>query len=211
LVTLPLVSGNLWPTARLVFTNPLLFVQRDYTSFMSYNVSLAGGVAHALAWAGAQNLAVWVAAHGTVVGLVYLAMVAPLLWFRSIPIWVRLIVAMMLTTGSMPIVYPYAVNWIVAASALAMLMTVGSRMDPVAIADQVPRRLAALIMAVLAVLTAPWPLFVPGSMESGIPTSMLAIVQAVACVVLPGALWVGVARSARQPDVQRPSFGGTIA
>jgi hypothetical protein len=198
LISLPLISGNVWPTARLVVTTVLEFGQRDFGSLMNYNVSLAGGLAHLCALLGADGGAQWIASHAIVVGAIYLVAVAPLLWFTAIELWIRLIVAFMLTTAVMPVVYPYAVNWVVAASALALMHSLGSRLGSPPGATLVPRAQWLPVLIALASLSACYPILIPHSMEAGTPVGLLAFVHAAVCVLLPLGLYAHALAERRQ-------------
>lgn len=190
-VTLPLVSQDLSETFRLVFLNPLNYDDRTFVQFMSYNVSFAGGVAHGFQLLGLSGAAEWVAGHGLLFGLFAFVITAPLLWTARIELWVRIILAMLLTTSVMPVSYPYAMNWVVAAAAVAVAMSIGARGSAWFTAHSMPRWQWLPVFLGLALLVPPYPFFVPGSMEQGIPVSALALVSAFVSVALPLALWAG--------------------
>lgn len=188
LLAVPLLSDNLWPSLRLAFLNPLGWAERSFEQFMSYNVSMAGGVAHVFAMGGLGSAATWVSSHAMVVSLIALLLIAPLVVSQRLELWVRITLAMLLMTAAMPVVFPYALNWVVAAAALIVFVAVGGRAGVVGAA---PRWQWLPVLIAVGLLAAPYPIFVPGSAVAGTPTSLLAVVNAVVSVALPLALWAG--------------------
>lgn len=168
------------------------FQGKAFADFMPYNASLAGGLAHASQFVGLHGLAAWIAAHALVVGLGYALVVVPLLWSDTIELWVRLILGFMLTTALMPLVYPYALNWVVAAAALAVMMSARDANGP-----RVDRRTEGAVLVSLALVASVYPVFIPGSMEAGIPAGVQTLAAAGAVLILPGVLWVNRARGRR--------------
>lgn len=218
LVTLPLVSANLWPTAQFVFTNPFTFADRDFGSFMANNVSFAGGVAHLFTMVGATSGAEWIAANGVAVGLVYLVAVAPLLWFTQIVLWQRAILGMALTTGIMPLVYPYALNWVIAATSLAVLMSARSSSQHETHSPEstghveLPRGQWIPLLVSLALLSAALPVYLPGSSEAGFAVGLSGMASLIAMTLLPlGAWWSVINRKTRSHGTTMPGAPSSMA
>lgn len=188
LVFLMLTSQDFVTSLPKVFLNNVSFGGSEFTNFMSYNTSFAGGVAHWANLAGLTAITQWIAANPWLVVLGYLLPVLLLLLWRGVPLVFRLLIGMSLMTSVTPIIYPYAANW--ALAAVALLVFLSERRDEMdGKATPVPRYLMVLIASLAAVL-APYPFFIPGSMEAGSPAGLLTLVIPVVSLAIPAvALW----------------------
>lgn len=191
LLTLPLMSTAGLAGLPVVVGDILQWQERDLGTFLSYNVSLAGGLANGAMFLGFESMALWIASNPLVVAAVYGAFVIPLLWSRRIELWLRVLLVLSLPTTLMPIVYPYALNWILAASAFAVWI-VRTWAD----AEELRPLISRLLLLTLAVGTALLPIFIPGSAESGRPAGVVSLAAVVVAVGLPVSVWLS--RSRRQ-------------
>ena len=167
-----------------VFGDILQFQERTVTDFLTYNVTLAGGLANAAAFLGLDGAAAWIATNPLVIVVVYAAVVVPLLWIKSIEVWIRVVLALSLPSTLMPVVYAYALNWALAATAFTVWIVMRS---PGALAL---RPLAVrLLMVSFALATAMLPVFIPGSAEAGRPAGVVSLAAMVVAFTLPAAAW----------------------
>ena len=199
LVTLPLMTTAGLSGLPVVIGDILQFQDRGFNGFLAYNVSFAGGLANAAAFLGLDSVAAWIASNPLVIVALYGIVVIPILWIRSIELWLRVILVISLPTTLMPIVYAYALNWVLAASALAVwVWSRSTDSDPI-------RPLAArFLLLALAFGTAILPVFIPGSAESGRPAGAVSLAAVVIAVALPTAAWLSrTVGSARSGDLNR--------
>lgn len=202
LVSMPFISTAGIFGLPEVFGDILEFQERTFIDFMAYNVSLAGGLANAAAFLGLGALAAWIAANPLVIVVVYAAVVVPLLWMKSIEVWIRVVLALSLPSTLMPVVYAYALNWVLAASAFTIWIVMNSS------APQVIRPLAARLLLVSFMLgTAMLPVFIPGSAEAGRPAGVVSLAAVAIAFVLPAAAWFSrvPARTSGSPEGVVPS------
>jgi hypothetical protein len=170
----------------------------DYTDFMAYNVSLVGSLAHVSEFVGLSSVSVWMADNPWLVIALYVIAVLPLLWITSLPLPVRLVLAMMLTAAVLPVLYPYVLTWGVAAAALIVWSSSRSARKP----GQVPAPLTRILVVAIGALLAVYPFYLPGSMESGYPVGASVLASFFAFVSIPVAMWTYAIRSrSRQPSL----------
>lgn len=197
LMFLVVMSDNFWPSLARVFTNNIGFGGEGIVAFMSYNTSFAGGLAHWAALVGLASVSEWIAANGWVIAVVYLSVVGFVLSIRSIPMLWRILLSMTPLTASTPLVYPYVLNWVLAASALLIFCT--SATQPIAALHERPTRSSLAVVVGLALVTAPYPFFIPGSAETGAPAGFVTLMVPVASLLILGAAVAARAR-AHSPD-----------
>ena len=172
----------------LAYVTPILGQQES--ELLSYNVSFTGGVLHALLFVDFSDVAVFLAERNVIVVLLGFLLVAPILWMRrSVPFVVRVIAAMSLTILITPVVFPYTVNWVIAAFALILisshLSTDGDKSPSVSLT-----RLQSLgLVLLVGLLMAFYPVFIPGTYENGYPAGALTLVVPVAIGLFAVAMW----------------------
>lgn len=180
LVTLPLVaSGGLGTFEKLV-QSVLQFQEKALVDFLQYNVSFSGGLANSAYFLGLPDIGAWVADRSLVLIAIYALAVVPILWISGIDTWIKVILSLSLTTALMPIVYPYALNWVLAASAFAVWIV--KRSDQSSLQ---PRAVRYGLMVALAIGSAVLPVFIPGAMESGRPAGVVTFAALGMYVILP--------------------------
>ena len=180
LLTLPLLAtgglSSLWAAAMDVLQWP----DRSVEDFLQYNVSLAGGAANAAYFVDLPQVGLWISNNPLPIIVVYAVVVIPLLWLKSIDLWMRVIVALSLTTSLMPIVYAYALNWVLASTAFAVWIARQSS------EKQLQSRWTVRgLLGVLAVGSAVLPIFIPGTMESGRPAGVVTFAALAVYLLLP--------------------------
>ena len=180
LVTLPLVAAGGLGSLGAVIGDVLQFQERTIEDFLQYNVSLAGGVANTAYFLGFPTIGAWVASNPLVLIIVYGVIVIPILWIRGIETWMKVILALSLTTALMPIVYAYALNWVLASTAFTVWIAHRSASESVQ-ARVVSRGLALS----LALGTAVLPVLIPGAMEAGRPAGAVTFAALVVYLLVP--------------------------
>ena len=188
-LTLPIMATGGLGSFGAVIEAVLQWQERTVDDFLQYNVSFAGGVANAAYFLGQPGIGAWVANNAYILIVVYAALVIPVLWIREIEVWIKVIVALSLTTALMPIVYAYALNWVLAASAFAVWIT--RRSSPNAL--QGPWVMRGLTL-VLASGSAVLPVFIPGAMESGRPAGLVAFAALGIYLLLPAVAYLSRSR-----------------
>ena len=171
----------------------------DYADFMAYNVSFAGSFAHASEFVGLSSISLWIADNPWIVIFAYLLIALPLLWFTTLSLPVRLVLAMMLTAAVLPVLYPYALTWAIAAAALIVWSSSRTMRKKGHIDAPLVWVLVVSVGAVLAI----YPFYLPGTMESGYPVGASVLASLFAFTAIPLAMWLTVVRSRRT----QPSLG----
>lgn len=179
-VTLPIMASGGLASLGAVVGDVLQFQERTIEDFLQYNVSFAGGLANAAYFLGLQGIGSWVASNPLILILLYGAIVIPILWIRGIETWIKVIVALSLTTALMPIVYAYALNWVLASTAFAVWITRRSSTKHVQ-----SRVVVWGLMVGLALGSAVLPVLIPGSMESGRPAGAVTFAALAVYLILP--------------------------
>ena len=180
LITLPIMATGGLGSLGAVIGDVLQWQERTVVDFLQYNVSLAGGVANLAYLLGFAGVGLWVASNPLVLIAVYAALVIPILWVRGVEVWIKVIVVLSLTTALMPIVYPYALNWVLAATAFAVWISG----NPSSSRVQGAWVVRGLVVA-FSLLSAVVPVFIPGAMEAGRPAGMATITALLAYALLP--------------------------
>ena len=180
LITLPIMATGGFGSLGAVIESVLQWQERTTDDFLQYNVSFAGGVANAAYFLGLPGIGAWVASNPLVLNALYAVIVIPVFWIRGVELWIKVIVALSLTTALMPIVYAYALNWVLAASAFAIWITRRSSADRV----QGPW-ITRGMMVVLALGAAVLPVLIPGAMEAGRPAGVVTFAALGIYVLLP--------------------------
>lgn len=180
LLTLPIMASGGFGSLGAVIGDVLQFQERTVEDFLQYNVSFAGGLANAAYFLGLSGLGSWIAGSPLVVIAIYAVIVVPLLWVSRIEVWIRIILALSLTTALMPILYAYSLNWVLAASALAVWLS----RQLMARGEQA-RTVVYGLIAALALGTAVLPILIPGSMEAGRPAGVVTLAALAVYLVLP--------------------------
>ena len=185
LVTLPLMTTGGLGSLGAVIGDVLQFQERTVEDFLQYNVSLAGGAANAAYFIGLTGIGVWIASNPLTVIAVYAAIVIPVFWMRGIETWIKVIIALSLTTALMPIVYAYALNWMLASAALSVWISRRST------ADYTQHRIVRSgLMLVLALGSAVLPVLIPGTMESGRPAGVVTFAALGVYLLLPAVAYL---------------------
>ena len=180
LISLPIMSTRGFASFDAMIAGVLQFQEKSVVDFLQYNVSFAGGLANAAFFVGLPSIGTWIAGNAWILIVGYAAAVIPILWIRSIELWMRLIIVLSLTTALMPIVYGYALNWVLAASALAVWVSRHSE------AGRMQARVVTVgLMVVLAMGSSVLPFFIPGSMESGRPAGAVTLAALTMYLLLP--------------------------
>jgi len=180
IATLPLTSTEGLAGLTTVIGDVLQWQERTTDSFLEYNASFAGGLANLLMFAGLDALGTWIAANALIIIAVYAVVVIPLLWSTRVPLWLRIILVLSLTTALMPITYPYALNWVLAATAITVWVSRRGMFS-----GALPQRIALSLAASLSLITAVLPIFIPGSMEAGRPATAASLASLVVAIALP--------------------------
>ncbi|MBU6279886.1 MAG: hypothetical protein KGN78_11640 [Actinomycetales bacterium] len=194
--TMPLVTDDPMGALPALVRNMLGFgvVQTTYETFMSYNVSMLGGLAQAAVGIGLPGLSVVVWEHAGSIGALYFVAVLPLLLSNRLELWIRLVLAFACLTAVVPIAYPYALNWTIAAAAVIFLMSQGGRgVEPMH--GAVSKYLVTVVVLLVGLLAVPYPIFIPGSEAAGHPASILGLANAALMLAVPAALYVWLLRA----------------
>ena len=161
------------------------FGETSLVDFMSYNGPLADGLANAAAFLGLVAIATWIALNPLVIAVVYAVLVVPLLWLSSIEIWSRVVVALSLPTALMPVVYLYALNWVLAATTftiwIVLTSTPAQTLRP--LAERVPMLALAVGMAML-------PVFIRGRTEADRSAGVVSLAPVALALGVPLAAWL---------------------
>lgn len=185
LITLPIMATGGLGSLGAVIGDVLQFQERTIEDFLQYNVSLAGGVANAAYFFGWTGIGAWVASNPLVLIVVYAAIVIPIFWMRGIETWIKVIVALSLTTALMPIVYAYALNWVLASAAFAVWIARRSKAE-----SMQHRVVVSGLMVVLALGSAVLPVLIPGAMESGRPAGIVTFAALAVYLLLPAVAYL---------------------
>lgn len=191
-------SGSPIDTAReyLRYLSPILGLEGN--DFLIYNVSPVAGVSHWLLLVGLDGIAAQVLRFDTVIVLLFFAAAAPLLWARS---WLlpqtRLVIALMLTVLVTPVVFPYTMNWALAAAAILIASSASHpQVDlPPEISSKSVRTQLFAICAGVGAMSAFLPLLIPRSYESGFPAGVATLVTPLAVSTIIIGAWLAVLRS----------------
>lgn len=183
-LSLPIMASGGFGSLPALIADVLQWQERTTNDFLMYNVSFAGGVANFLVFIGLDGLGLWVATHPIVLIAAYGLIVVPLLWVSRIPLWMRLILTLSLTTALMPITYPYALNWALAASALVVLVSRSG------VRELTPRNAQIGLILALAVVISVLPVLIPGTMEAGRPAGVVSLAAMVSAIILPITAWM---------------------
>lgn len=145
-----------------------------------YNTSLAGGIIHWLNFLGVEGIADALSMYAWVVALAGSVALAAILWFReSVPLVIRLIAALMLTTTITTHSFPYTLNWAIAAAGLLFLSS-KKHMDTKTSEREISRLLRWTTTISIALFLGFYPIFIPGTMESQRPAGVASLVAPVA-------------------------------
>jgi len=180
LLTMPMTSNAGISGIPDVLEGVLDFQEKSVNQFLEYNTSLSGGLANALMFIGLDSAASWIALNAIVIIGIYALVVVPLLWIGAIPVWLRVILTLSLTTALMPITYPYALNWAIAAAAIAVWV---SRQDSVQ--TFLSQRHSMLLALSLALLLAVLPVLIPGSAEASRAAGAASLASLATAILLP--------------------------
>jgi len=186
LVCFPLVTSEPLSAIDKLLTNMLSFgvVETSYETFMSYNVSMLGGISQVSVIAGLGGLSTFIWEQAGLLCALYILVVTPLFFVRTLDLWFRIILAMSCCSAAVPIAYPYSLNWCIAAAAVLCWVSrgsVGSRH----LEGRAPATLVTAVLVVIALLAAPMPFFIPGSESVGHPAGMVAVASASVGLFLP--------------------------
>lgn len=177
------------------------FLGRDFNGFLEYNVSFAGGVAHWLILTGAPGWAASLTAHAMWVIAPIVIVAVPLIWQRTLlPIAVRLIVAMMLTTVVLPVAYPYSLNWAIAAAGVAFLASAHVSDWPRAWSHISAVQEVAVTLGI-GLLLGFYPVFIPGTMEAGYRAGMVSLVTPLVTLGMIATFWYVAVQNRRGASV----------
>lgn len=180
LLTLPMTSEVGLAGIPTVVENILNFQDKDVSQFLEYNASFTGGLANALMFLGLDSVASWISLNALVVIALYAVVVVPLLWFKAIPLWLRVILTLSLTTALMPISYPYALNWALAAAALAVWVS-----QQESIRTYLTRAHTLALALALALVIAVLPVLIPGSAEASRAAGAVSLASCATALLLP--------------------------
>ncbi len=180
LIALPFTSRASVGGLATIIGDILQYQEKTTEAFLEYNVSFTGGLANLFMMLGADSVAVWVAGNALLIIALYAILVVPLLWSERIPLWLRLILVISLTTALMPISYAYALNWVLAASALTVWVAGRSSMT-----QCFSNRTSIMLAVSLALVTAVLPVLIPGSAEAGRAAGATSLASLATAVLLP--------------------------
>jgi len=193
-------AGNPVDTAReyLRYLSPILGLEGN--DFLIYNVSPVSGLAHWLLLAGLDGLAAQVLRFDTLIVIATFAVTVPLLWARAALLpQTRVVIALMLTVLITPVVFPYTMNWALAAIAVLIATSVSTQnaAQQGEIVDTGLRTQLFAICAGVGAMSAFLPLLIPRSYESGYPAGMATLVTPIAVVTIVVGAWVAVMQARR--------------
>lgn len=159
-----------------------------------YNTSLTGGIIHWLNFLGLEGIADSLSMYSWIVALGGSAALASILWFRgTVPLVIRLIAALMLTTTITTHSFPYTLNWAIAAAGLLFLSS-KKNLETKTSERANSRLLRWTTTLSIALFLGFYPIFIPGTMESGRPAGAASLVSPVAFFIFVGGvytfLWV---------------------
>lgn len=180
LITLPIMSSAGFGGLGSVIGDVLQFQERTIEDFLQYNITLVGGLANLAFFMGAVDIGTWISTHALIVIALYGICVIPILWMRSIEVWIRIVLVLSLTTAMMPIIYPYSLNWVLASSALAVW--VAQRKD---VTEIQRKSVSATLILALAAGSAVLPVLIPGSMEAGRPAGIVSFAALMVAFLVP--------------------------
>ena len=189
---LPVMSTSGFRSLGAVIEGVVQFQDKALSDFLIYNNSFVGGLANGAMFLGQDGVGAWIASNAIVVTGLYALGVLPMMWLSRIPLWMRLCVGFSLTTSLMPLVYPYALNWIVAASALAIWAAMNSTSD-----ESIGVWSQRMLVIALALGSAVLPIFIPGSMEAGRPAGVASLAAVAIAVAFPLAAWLSRSKDIR--------------
>jgi len=180
LCALPFTTSAGFGGIPLIIENILQFQDKSVQQFLQYNVSFTGGLANVAMLLGLTGIGTWIASNALIIVFLYGVAVIPLLWWNRIPLWMRIILAFSFTTALMPITYPYALNWALAGSALAVW--VAGRQETT---EFLSRNLTLALAGSLALVTAVLPVLIPGSAEAGRAAGVVSLAACATAILLP--------------------------
>ena len=188
-------EGNPVQTAReyLHYLSPILGLAGS--DFLIYNVSPVAGIAHWLLLAGLDGVASQVLRFDTIIVILFFAAAAPLLWARSTLLpQTRVVIALMLTVLITPVVFPYTMNW--ALAAVAVLVATSLNRPEGAVSGEMSglgaRRQLYALCAGVGALSAFLPVLIPRSYESGYPAGVASLITPLAVSTVILGAWLAV-------------------
>jgi hypothetical protein len=187
--------GNPIDTAReyLHYLSPILGLEGN--DFLIYNVSPVAGIAHWLLLAGLDGFAGQVLRFDTIIVILFFAAAAPLLWARTALLpQTRVVIALMLTVLITPVVFPYTMNWALAAAAVLIACAATSPLLalPASFSTARVRMQLFTICAGVGAVSAFLPLLVPRSYESGYPAGVATLISPIAVGTVIVGCWLAI-------------------
>ena len=187
-------QGSPWRSGIEFFRNASLILGQEELGMMVYNTSFTGGLLHWSQLLGLETLLSLGWTYPWIVALVGIFLLTPLIWLRSrLPLAIRIIAALMLTTTMTTHSFPYTLNWSIAAAGVMFALS-AAQVTPHAPSRHTPLYVWTTVVAVGLALSFV-PVFIPGTMEMGFPAGASSLLSPVSVLVFSLGAYISAFRT----------------